>query len=195
MNQLFSKLIGITYQRVFMLSLALSGAYFYLYTFDNYSKLNAQIESATKEIQNQKNVRKDTEDTLKKEIAVKESVATLSQQFETIAKSLPTQLTPSDVIGFVDKFAEKSKLKDVSQSPMQVNRRDIVEEVPVQISFLGTYFQIGEFIQLASTFQPMTRVSSYKISVDTTETTSRYRFSARLFAYRSASEKAEEPAK
>lgn len=188
MNQLLSKLVGVSFQKIFLLSLLGSALYFYLYTYDNFSNLNKQIETSSKAIQDQKNIQKDTEDTLKKEIAVKESVATLSQQFETISKSLPAQLTPSDVIGFIDKFAEKAKLKDVSQTPGSINRRDIVEEVPVQVSFVGTYYQIGNFIQQASSFQPMTRVSSYKITRDEANP-GRYKFDARLFAYRSFVEK------
>jgi Tfp pilus assembly protein PilO len=194
MNPLLSKLVGIPYQRIFMLSVALGAGYFYFFTYDSYSRLSTQVENAAKEIENQKRIQSDTQDTLKKEIVVKESVAQLAEKFETIAKSLPSQLTPSDVIGFVDKFAEKIKLKEVNQTPGTVTKRDIVEEVPVQVSFVGTYFQIGEFILQASTFQPMTRVSSYRITADSSAS-SRYNLNVRLFAYRSAVDKAEEPKK
>ncbi len=191
MNQVLNRIIELTMQKVLFFGLVLAGSYYFFFTYDTYNNLNARQEALLRDIVKEKEIQKDTDMTLKKELEVKDSVAALSQQFEKIAKSLPTVLTQSDIMAFVDVFAKEAAVKVTAKSPLPSAKMEVIEILPVNVTLKGTYFEIGRFIQRVSVFEPITRVSDYKITKDSTNS-GIYQFEGRILGYRSLDLKQEE---
>jgi len=191
MNQLLNQIISLTMQKVLFFGLVLAGSYFFFFTYDNYNNLHAREHAVLQEIAREKEIQKDTDSTLKKELEVKDSVAALSQQFEKIAKSLPTVLTQSDIMAFIDIFSKESAVKVTLKSPLPSTKMEVIEVLPVTVHLKGTYFEIGRFIQRVSVFEPITRVSDYRIVRDAINS-GVYNFEGKILGYRSLDLKQEE---
>jgi len=190
-NQLLSRIVALTMGKVLFFGLVLAGAYFFFYTYDTYINLSNKQTGLAGQIAQEKETQKDTDSTLKKELEVKDSVALLSQQYEKIARSLPSVLTQSDIMAFVDIFSKASKVRVTLKKPEGAIKKEIVEELPVVVSLKGTYFQIGQFIREVSIFEPVTRVSNYRIYRDTSPG-GNYIFDGKIVGYRSIDIKPEE---
>lgn len=191
MNQLLNRIVALPMQKVLFFGLVLAGSYYFFFTYDTYNNLNARQEVLARDIAKEKEIQKDTDMTLKKELEVKDSVAALSQQFEKIAKSLPTVLTQSDIMAFIDVFAKESAVKVTLKAPLPSTKLEVIEILPVNVALRGTYFEIGRFIQKVSVFEPITRVSDYKITRDSSGS-GIYLFEGKILGYRSLDTKQEE---
>ncbi len=190
MNPILNKIISLTMQKILVFGLALGGAYYFFYTYDTYVMLTTKREGVEREIETEREIQKDTDSTLKKELEVKDSVAALSLQFEKISKSLPTDITQSDVMAFIDDFSRKAAVKVTDKKPSTTGFLEVVEILPISVTLRGSYFDIGRFIQSVSVNQPITRVSDYTIKRDGTSS-GQYIFSGKIIGYRSLEQKIE----
>lgn len=190
MNPILNKIISLTMRQILIFGLALGGAYYFFYTYDTYVMLTSKREAIERDIEKEREIQKDTDNTLKKELEVKDSVAALSLQFEKISKSLPTDITQSDVMAFVDEFSRKAAVKVTDKKPNATGNLEVVEILPISVTLRGTYFDIGRFIQSVSIGQPITRVSDYTIRRDGIGS-GQYIFTGKIVGYRSLGQKIE----
>lgn len=192
MNPILNRIIALTMQKVLFFGVILAGSYYFFFTYDTYNILNAKQQALGRDIDKEKEIQKDTDSTLKKELEVKDSVAALSLQFEKIAKSLPSVLTQSDIMAFIDIFSKEAVVKVTSKSPQASSKLEVIELLPVSVTLKGTYFEIGRFIQRVSIFEPITRVSDCRIIRDATSNSNTYIFDGKILGYRSLDSKQEE---
>lgn len=156
MNKFFELVSVQTMGRVLMLAAFCSFSYWY-FIYDDGSALDRQINDVTNQLQAEEAKKKDTDATLKQVQEMQEKVGLLSQKYEEIAKRLPAALFSIDINKAIDDFARTSTVSVKSKKPSVNVRREVVEEVPVEVTLEGTYAQLGQFIYTVSTAERMAR--------------------------------------
>ena len=152
-----------TMGRVLMLGLFCTFSFWY-FLYDDGSNLDNQIGQITSQLQAQEEKKKDTDATLKQVQEMQEKVGLLSQKYEEIAKRLPAALFSIDINKAIDEFARIAAVSVKSKKPGSNVRREVVEEVPVEISIEGTYAQLGQFVYTVSSAERMARTINIVIS-------------------------------
>lgn len=162
MNQLFERLAALTNKKALVIGLLVGVAY-YTILYDNGAPLEAQVAAISKQLSEAEIKRKDTEATLQEEARMKEAVGKLSEQYAFIAKKLPGELKSSDMIRGIDTVAKIAGVSMKLKKPGVVVRKEVIEELPVDVNLEGTYAQIAQFIYHTSNQERLTRVLNFSL--------------------------------
>lgn len=194
MNQLFEKLAAISNGKALVLGLFLGLAYYFGY-YDDGSALTAQIGVINGQIQEAEIKKKDTEATLQEEARMKDAVGKLSEQYAFIAKKLPSELKSSEMIRGIDSVAKMAGVSVKLKKPGTVTKKEVVEELPVDVSLEGTYAQIAQFVFYTSNLERLTRVLNFSLSAQHDDASKPLRFEGQIVSYKLAPdpEKPEKP--
>lgn len=163
MTKIFQTLVNYSLQQVLVFGMV-AGLAFYFLAFDDGAAYVAEIASAKNDIQKEEEHRKDTEATLKEVERMKESVGTLSKQYQEISRRLPTNLTSIELNRNIDAFARNSGVSIKARKPLSVISREIVDEIPVQVTLEGGYGDLGQFIYLVSAAERATSVRTFSLA-------------------------------
>lgn len=162
MNQIFGKLAGLTNGRALIAGLIL-GALYYFMLYDDGSALQAQIGVLNTQLVAAEAKQKDTEATLQEEVRMKDTVGRLSEQYAFIAKKLPSELRSSDMVRAIDSVAKTAGVSIKLKKPGNLGKKEVVDELPVDVNLEGTYAQIAQFIYHTSNLERLTRILNFSI--------------------------------
>ncbi|MGE9744589.1 type 4a pilus biogenesis protein PilO [Bdellovibrio bacteriovorus] len=163
MNKLFDLLAVQTIGKILMIGLGLTAMY-WNFMYDDGSSVDAQIVTVNQQLQEEENKKKDTDATLKQVQEMQEKVGQLSQKYQEISRRLPAVLFSIDINKAIDDFARNAGVSVKSKKPGENIKKEVVEEVPVEVSLEGTYAELAQFTFLVSTAERMARVQNVVIS-------------------------------
>lgn len=169
MNKVFNFLVAAPFSRILFFGALLGGLYYYA-LYDDGSTLKSQIANIDTQVQAETVKKKDTEKNLNEEKRIKENVGLLSQQYLVISKKLPTSLTKNEVVKFIDSFSKQSNLKSKSIKPEEVISQEVVDELPISVTFVGKYSEIAKFIYKLSRSDKILRFRKMTIGKSTDQT-------------------------
>lgn len=169
MNKVFNFLVAASFSRILFFGALLGGLYYYA-LYDDGSTLKSQIANIDTQVQAETVKKKDTEKNLNEEKRIKENVGLLSQQYLVISKKLPTSLTKNEVVKFIDSFSKQSNLKSKSIKPEEVISQEVVDELPISVTFVGKYSEIAKFIYKLSRSDKILRFRKMTIGKSTDQT-------------------------
>jgi type IV pilus assembly protein PilO len=185
MNRIFDKLAALSSGKAMLLGLIL-GVLFYFTAYDSGDGVSAQIASVSAELAKAEAKKKDTEATLKEEASMKEAVIKLSTQYAFISKKLPSDLKSAEMVRAIDSVANTSGVSVKYKKPGVVVQKEVVEELPVDVTLEGTYGQLAKFIYHTSNLERLTRVLNFSVSSD--PKSRNLRFEGQVVSYKLAPE-------
>ncbi|ASD64635.1 type 4a pilus biogenesis protein PilO [Bdellovibrio bacteriovorus] len=163
MNKLFDLLAVQTIGKILVIGLGLTAMY-WNFMYDDGSAVDAQIVTVNQQLQEEENKKKDTDATLKQVQEMQEKVGQLSQKYQEISRRLPAVLFSIDINKAIDDFARNAGVSVKSKKPGENIKKEVVEEVPVEVSLEGSYAELAQFTFLVSTAERMARVQNVVIS-------------------------------
>lgn len=187
MNKLLETISAFTFGKAFIIGLGIGGL-FYFTMFDSGAALEAQIATANGQLQVEETKKKDTDATLKQVTEMKEKVGRLSSQYQEISRRLPSALYSTDINKSIDTFARNAGVSVKLKKPGDNIRKEVVEEVPVEVNLEGTYAELAQFVYLVSSAERMSRVKDITI-VDTGSGAKKLKFDGQVVGYKLAPEK------
>ncbi|UYL08964.1 type 4a pilus biogenesis protein PilO [Bdellovibrio sp. SKB1291214] len=189
MNKLFDTLAGFTYGKTLGVGLVFA-AVFYFTLYDDGSQVEAQIAAVQQQVQEQEAKKKDTDATLRQVNEMREKLGRLSQQYQEISRRLPTVLFSIDINKAIDSFARGAGVSVKIKKPAENIKREVVEEVPVDVTLEGSYAQLAQFVSLVSSSERMARVKNIVINAeDNSDPTKNLKFEGQVVGYKLAPEK------
>lgn len=187
MNQLFEKLAAMTSGKAMIIGLFLGLAYYFA-LYDDGSALTAQIGVINGQLQEAETKKKDTEVTLQEEARMKDAVGKLSEQYTLIATKLPSELKSADMIRGIDSVAKMAGVSIKMKKPGTVIKKEVVEELPVDVTLEGTYAQIAQFVYYTSNLERLTRVLNFSLAAQDESKEKPLRFEGQVVSYKLAPE-------
>jgi Tfp pilus assembly protein PilO len=161
--QILARIVSLDYPKVVFIGLFFCGLYYFLYFQDTTVALETKLSGLKVTLSQEEAKAKDTKDTESKADIVKRNVAELSKNLDTVQKRLPSNITTSDVISFIENFSRETQIQISSKTPMNPVREDITEKLPVTISFNSTYVKLGKFFVAAANYDRITTIPKYTI--------------------------------
>jgi len=194
MNQLFEKLAALTNGKALVIGLMVGAAYYFM-MYDDGSALEHQIAGMAGQLQEAEAKKRDTEATLQEEARMKDAVGKLSEQYALIAKKLPSELKSSEMIRGIDSVAKMAGVSVKLKKPGNVAKKEVVEELPVDVTLEGTYSQLAQFVYYTSNLERLTRVLNFSIVAQDDAREKPLRFEGQVVSYKLAPEveKADKP--
>lgn len=186
MNKIFDTLAVQTIGKILMIGLALTGLY-WNFIYDDGSAVDAQIATVNQQLQEEENKKKDTDATLKQVQEMQEKVGQLSQKYQEISRRLPAVLFSIDINKAIDDFARNAGVSVKSKKPGENVKKEVVEEVPVEVSLEGSYAELAQFTFLVSTAERMARVQNIVLT-DSEPGSKRLKFEGQVVGYKLAPE-------
>jgi type IV pilus assembly protein PilO len=186
-NQIFEKLASLTNGRAIIIGLILGATYFFT-MYDDGTALNQQIGVINGLLQEAEKKKKDTEVTLQEEARMKEAVGKLSDQYAFIAKKLPSELKSSEMIRGIDSVAKMAGVSVKMKKPGVVSKKEVIEDLPVDVTLEGSYSQIAQFIYYTSNLERLTRVLNFSIVTQEDMKDKPLRFEGQVVSYKLAPE-------
>ncbi|MNL16444.1 Pilus assembly protein, PilO [compost metagenome] len=187
MNKLFETLAGYPYNKVMLIAAAVTGLYWYA-LYDDGSALDGQIVSVSQQLAEEETKKKDTDATLKQVREMQEKVGLLTAKYQEISRRLPADLFSIDINKAIDGFVKTAGVDLKAKKPGENIKKEVVEEVPVDVSLEGTYAQLAQFVYVVSTAERMSRVKNVVIS-EPAPGSKILRFEGQVVGYKLAPEK------
>jgi type IV pilus assembly protein PilO len=187
MNQLFEKLAALSNGKALIIGLMVGLAYYFM-MYDDGSALEAQIGALSGQLQQAEAKKKDTEATLAEEARMKDAVGKLSEQYAFIAKKLPSDLKSSEMIRGIDSVAKLAGVSVKLKKPGTVTKKEVVEELPVDVTLEGSYSQIAQFVFYTSNLERLTRVLNFSVVAQDDAKDKPLRFEGQVVSYKLAPE-------
>lgn len=187
MNKFFETLAAQQIGKILMMGLGLTAFYWYA-VYNDGSAIDAQVGQLTQQLQVEENKKKDTDATLKQVQEMQEKVGQLSQKYQEISRRLPSSLFSIDINKAIDDFARNSGVSVKSKKPGENIKREVVEEVPVDVTLEGSYAELAQFTFLVSTAERMTRVKNVTLTESGTGN-KKLKFEGQVVGYKLAPEK------
>lgn len=163
MIQLLARIVGLDYPKVVFLGLLFCGAYYFLYFQDTSTQLDTKLNELKNSLAQEEAKAKDTRETESRAGIVKKNVSELSKNLDTVQKRLPSNITTSDVISFIEFFSRETQIQISSKTPMPPVQEEITEKLPVTISFTTSYAKLGQFFVAAANYERITTIPKYSI--------------------------------
>lgn len=191
MNKLFDSLAAQQMNKVLLIGLFLTGFYWY-FLYNDGTAIDAQIQTVSQQLQEEENKKKDTDATLKQVQEMQEKVGQLSQKYQEISRRLPSVLFSIDINKAIDDFARNSGVSVKSKRPGENIKKEVVEEVPVDVSLEGSYAELAQFTFLVSTAERMARIKNIVVS-EPEPNSKRLKFEGQVVGYKLAPEEKKKP--
>lgn len=187
MNKIFDVLIAYSYGKVLIIGLAVAG-FFYFTLYDGGEAIEAQMTSISRQLQEEEAKKKDTDAALKLVREMQDKVGRLSAQYQEISRRLPSALFSLDINKAIDEFGRNAGVNVKAKQPAENIRREVVEEVPVDVSLEGSYSELAQFVYLVSSAERLARVKNITITDDGTGA-KKLKFEGQVVGYKLATEK------
>ncbi len=186
MNKFFETLSSYSFGKVGVIALVAAGLYWYM-LYDDGSAIDAQISAVSQQLREQESKKADTDNTLKQVREMQEKVGQLTAKYQEISRRLPTDLYSIDINKAIDSFAKASGVSIKLKRPGDNIKKEVVEEVPVDVSVEGTFAQISQFVYVVTSAEKMTRVKNVVIS-ESADGAKRLKLDAQVVGFKLAPE-------
>ena len=155
-------------QKVLVVGLVLAGLY-YMTAFDDGSSIEMNIARIEQDIQNELQKKEETNKLLKESEDVKKKLADSELNFKTISAKVSADLSPTDITKRIQEAVDisGSKLKQIR--PGTIQKKELLQEVPVQLSLIGSYSDFAMFVYHISKSEIISKVSSFTIKSSSKE--------------------------
>lgn len=163
MNKFFDVIAVQSIGKILVIGLGLTFMY-WNFVYDDGSAVDAQIATVNQQLQEEENKKKETDATLRQVQEMQEKVGQLSQKYQEISRKLPAVLFSIDINKAIDDFARNASVSVKSKKPAENVKREVVEEVPVEVTLEGTYAELAQFTYLVSTAERMARAQNIIIT-------------------------------
>ena len=187
MNKVLEKLAALSNGKALVIGLMVGVAYYFM-MYDDGAAITAQVNVLNGQLQEAETKKKDTESTLQEEARMKDAVGKLSEQYAFIATKLPAELKSSEMIRGIDSVAKMAGVSVKMKKPGTVAKKEVVEELPVDITLEGTYSQIAQFIYFTSNLERLTRVLNFSLVAQDDSKDKPLRFEGQVVSYKLAPE-------
>lgn len=190
MNKFFEKLASYTLSQCLVAGI-MFGLFYYFFMYNDGTLIDAQVRTFQEQIRLEEIKKRDTENALKEEAMIKESVGRLSQQFLEVSRRLPATLYSIDISKSIDAFVRTSGVSLKSKKPGNTVKKELVDEVPVTVVIEGNYSEIAQFIYQVSSSERLTRVKNFTIAPLDDKSSKRLRFEGQVVGYKLSGERKE----
>ncbi len=163
MNKFFEQLAAIEIGKTLVMGVGLA-AFYYFTLYDDGSGLDAQIAQVNVMVQEEETKKADTDSTLRQVKEMQEKIGQLSVKYQEISRRLPATLYSIDLNKAIDDFARTSGVSVKLKKPGETIKRELVEEVPVEINLEGTFAELAQFTYLVASAERISRVTDIVIS-------------------------------
>lgn len=187
MNKVFTFLSSLSYGKTLVLGLVL-GVFYYFTIYNDGSSLDAELSSINQQLVAEEEKKKDTDNTLRQVKEMQERVGQLSVQFQEVSRRLPAELFSIDINRAIDGFAKSSGVNVKVKRPGINVKKEVVEEVPVDIVLEGSYSELTQFTYYVSAAERMSRVINIVITDDGNKNNKNLRFEGQVVGYKLATE-------
>lgn len=189
MNKILERLAALTSLQVLIGGVLLGAFYFYT-SFDDGSGIDLQLNSVMEEVKKEEVKKKDVDATLAEKSRMEKSLMSLGEQYSIVTKLLPSNLSSIEVNRSIDQFATNSGVNIKNRKPGTPIPREVVEEVPVDVTLEGTYSELTHFMYMISSIERLTRVGSFALerTVETKDN-GKLKFIGSVIGYRLAPSK------
>jgi type IV pilus assembly protein PilO len=164
MNKIYNFFAGLTSQKMLIIAGIVGGIY-YMALFDDGTALETQLNQLKNEIsvENEKVTRSDK--ALLEIEEVRMQVGALGEQFKVVAQKIPAEIQMAEVIRMVDGVAKSAGVSIKSKEPMARISKDYFEEVPLKLTFEGSFSEITMYLFYISSLERIMRVRDFKIEM------------------------------
>src|SRR5688572_20317907 len=163
MNKLLKQLATLDNQKI-LVGAVLVGLIYYAVLYNDGATIETEIATVRQEVNAEEEKKKDTVATLAEEKRMKQAVVILSEQYQVISKTLPTQLSEHEINGALQGYARDTRVRIKSSRPGVPEKMEIVQEVPWEITLEGKFPEIMKFITHVSSSERLTRLKSIVIA-------------------------------
>lgn len=186
MNKLFDVLAVQSIGKILAIGLGLTFVY-WNFIYDDGSAVAAQIAGVNQRLQEEEAKKKDTDATLRQVQEMQEKVGQLSLKYQEISRKLPSVLFSIDINKAIDDFARNAGVSVKAKKPAENIKREVVEEVPVEVTLEGTYAELAQFTYLISIAERMARAQNIVIT-ESEPGSKKLKFEGKVVGYKLAPE-------
>ncbi|MGZ3805870.1 MAG: type 4a pilus biogenesis protein PilO, partial [Pseudobdellovibrionaceae bacterium] len=94
----------------------------------------------------------------------------------------------SEMIRGIDSVAKMAGVSVKMKKPGNVNKKEVVEDLPVDVTLEGSYAQIAQFIYYTSNLERLTRVLNFSVVAQDDSREKPLRFEGQVVSYKLAPE-------
>ena len=162
MSPLLLKFAQLEMQKVLVVGLVLAGLY-YMTAFDDGSSIEMNIARIEQDIQNELQKKEETNKLLKESEETKNKLIEAEAHFKTISSKISADLSPTEITQRIQEAVDisGSKLKQIR--PGTIEKKELLQEVPVRLSLMGGYSDFAMFVYHISKSSIISKVSSFSI--------------------------------
>lgn len=160
---IFIRIVSFSYSKVAMMGILLAGVYYFLSFQDTLTNFETKQKQLNASLAAEKEKEQDTKATESNAERIKASVKELNSNLETVQKTLPSNITTSDVISYIETFSREAQIQIKEKNPLVVVKEDITEKLPVKILFTTTYKKLGKFFVEAANNDRIITIPRYTL--------------------------------
>jgi type IV pilus assembly protein PilO len=162
MNELLIKLAALSSKQAFIFMGIVTGIYYFMF-FDDGTMWKARIQQARSQLAEERAKEVQSDRALREMENSQALVESLSLQFQTLSRQLPTELSISEMIRNVDRTALSSGFSIKTKEPLPSSSTDLIEILPLKIQGEGNFQSIALFIYKITTLERVIRIREFLI--------------------------------
>lgn len=196
-NGLLLKLAVLAPKKLLILAGLAAVAYFF-FMFDGGEQLKARLASVQKEIAAEKRALPESQAAIKELEAIRQSLATMGEEFSKVAQKLPSNIDQAEMIRTVDEIARLTGVSIKTKEPKPNVRKEVIEEVPLKLTMEGSFTQLVLFMYQVARVERIMKVKDFSMGIgrdarDTRADSSRLAFDGEVVSYKFVGEPAATP--
>jgi type IV pilus assembly protein PilO len=164
MEKFLVNLSGLTLQKVMFFGV-LAAAVYYFTSFNDGSKLRAEIQSQKTKLQQEIDLEVESRRAIKQEQEVIKELAELNDQFKLASQQLPSKVEPAEMSRDIDEASVTSGLAIKQKTPgaQRPSKLDVVKELPVALEATGNFSEVARFLYQLGTMNRIIRVKDFSM--------------------------------
>ncbi|MCM2281626.1 MAG: type 4a pilus biogenesis protein PilO [Bdellovibrionaceae bacterium] len=160
------KLADFTWQKIFIIALALSAGY-YFFMFDDGSSLDQALNVARAELKKEQEMLAKTEKAMKDLDRFKEELNSQQAQVREVMSFLPNQMNVSELVSTIQDRANQAGMRVTKSEPKDETKKvEFYESMPLQVELQGTYSQVAAFLSLLSKLPRLVTIDKIALRLD-----------------------------
>lgn len=187
-NGLLLKLAVLAPKKLLIFAGLAAVAYFF-FIFDGGEKLQTRLTAVRKETAAEKRALPESQAAVKELEAIRQSLATMGDEFTKVAQKLPSNIDQAEMIRTVDEIARLTGVSIKTKEPKPNVRKEVIEEVPLKLTMEGSFTQLVLFMYQVARVERIMKVKDFSIVLgrETRETrvdSSRLSFEGEVVSYK-----------
>ncbi len=162
MNGIFIALIKLTAQK-FAIAIVAVGALYYFLLYDDGARFDAQIKTLEEQIQAEEIKKSETIKLIKEQEKLKQLVNSLSDQYLTLQKRLPSEFTIIEINKILDRVSRSTGASIKTRTPGASIKTEVIEELPFDVTLEGKFSELASFIYDISSSERLLKIKSINI--------------------------------